>query len=125
MMATTAPSPKIASLTTTVPTEAEAQGLARGLVEARLAACVQVEAGMQSHYRWKGALQAEPEVRLTIKTIPAARARVEDFIGRYHPYAVPQLLWQEQDASPAYAEWVRTEVAAAVSAPPAEPPPAT
>ncbi len=117
---------RIASLTTTVPTEAEAQGLARGLVEARLAACVQVEPGLQSHYRWKGQLQAEPEVRLTVKTLPAARARVEEFIGRYHPYEVPQLLWQELEAGAAYGAWLAGELDPSLSAPPAEaPPPAT
>ena len=48
---------RIASLITTLPTEEEAQALARGLVEARLAACAQVEPGLQSHYRWQGQLQ--------------------------------------------------------------------
>ncbi len=119
------PSPcRIASLTTTVPTEAEAQGLARGLVEARLAACVQVEPGLQSHYRWQGRVQADGEVRLTVKTLPAARAAVEAFITRYHPYELPQLLWQELEASSAYGAWVAENVdAAALSAPPAGGPP--
>ncbi len=116
------PSPcKIASLTTTVPTEPEAQGLARGLVEARLAACVQVEPGLQSHYRWQGELQADAEVRLTVKTVPAARAAVEAFVRRYHPYELPQLLWQEMEASEAYADWVRAEVAVPDPAGPAGP----
>ena len=116
------PSPcKIASLTTTVPTEPEAQGLARGLVEARLAACVQVEPGLQSHYRWQGELQADAEVRLTVKTVPGARAAVEAFIRRYHPYQLPQLLWQELEASEDYGAWVAGNVdPAALSAPPGE-----
>lgn len=106
-----APSPrKIASLTTTVPTEAEAQGLARGLVEARLAACVQVETGLESHYRWQGQVQADAEVRLTVKTLPEARAAVEAFISRYHPYELPQMLWQEMEASDAYGAWVAENV---------------
>lgn len=125
MMAATPRPHKIASLTTTVPTEAEAQGLARGLVEARLVACAQVEPGLQSHYRWKGEIQSDPEVRLTLKTVPAARAKVEAFIARYHPYEVPQLLWQEMDASAAYAAWVAGEVDPSLSAPRDEPPPAT
>ena len=124
-MAATPRPHKIASLTTTVPTEAEAHGLARGLVEARLVACAQVEPGLQSHYRWKGEIQADPEVRLTLKTLPAAREKAEAFIARYHPYEVPQLLWQEMEASAAYAAWVAAEVDPSLSAPPDEPPPAT
>ena len=100
----------IATLTTTLPTEEEAQALARGLVEARLAACVQVEPGLQSFYRWQGQVQADAEVRLTVKTVPEARAAVEAFVARYHPYELPQLLWQEMAASPAYAAWAQAEV---------------
>lgn len=105
------PSPcKIASLTTTLPSEAEAQGLARGLVEAGLAACAQVEPGLQSHYRWQGQMQSSNEVRLTVKTLPEAREAVEAFITRYHPYELPQLLWQTLEASEAYGAWVRENV---------------
>lgn len=118
------PSPcTIASLTTTVPSEAEAQGLARGLVEAGLAACAQVEPGLQSHYRWDGQLRADPEVRLTLKTLPEARAAVEAFVTRYHPHEVPQLLWQTLEASQAYARWVRAQVQVPPPVDPAPPSP--
>jgi periplasmic divalent cation tolerance protein len=113
----------IACLTTTVPSEEEAQALARGLVEARLAACVQVEPGLQSHYRWQDQVQAAGEVRLTVKTLPQARAAVEAFVARYHPYELPQLLWQALEASSAYAQWVREQVDPALSGPAAEDPP--
>ncbi len=113
----------IASLTTTVPTEEEAQALARGLVEARLAACVQVEPGLQSHYRWQGQLQTGAEVRITVKTLPQARAVVEAFVARYHPYELPQLLWQTLEASPAYADWVREQVDPSLSGSEAGDPP--
>ena len=113
----------IASLTTTVPSEDEAQALARGLVEARLAACVQVAPGLQSHYRWEGQVQAAAEVRLTVKTLPQARAAVENFVARYHPYELPQLLWQTLEASPAYADWVHEQVDPSISGSGAEAPP--
>ena len=100
----------ILSLTTTVGSPEDAQRLARQLVEGRLAACVQVDAGVQSHYRWEGRLCADPEVRLTVKTLPALRERLLAFLAEHHPYDVPQLLWQVMQASPAYADWVRGEV---------------
>lgn len=122
-LASSSPPRLIASLTTTVPSEAEAQGLARGLVEARLAACVQVETGVSSYYRWQGAVQSDAEVRLTVKTLPEARQAVEAFLGRYHPYQLPQLLWQQLEASDDYAAWVAAEVALPLSAPAAGGPP--
>lgn len=100
----------ILSLTTTVGTPADARRLAQALVERRLAACVQVEQGLQSHYRWDGQPCSEPEVRLTVKTLPSKLADVQAFLADHHPYQLPQLLWQVLDASPAYAAWVRSEV---------------
>ena len=100
----------ILSLTTTVRTPEDAQRLAKSLVEHRLAACVQVEPGLRSHYRWEGRTCDDAEVRLTVKTLPAARERLLAFLAEHHPYDVPQLLWQVMQASPAYAEWVRGEV---------------
>ena len=49
-------------------------------------------------------------MRLTIKSLPARLAALQDFMAEQHPYEVPQLLWQTMGASPAYAEWVRQAV---------------
>ncbi|TFZ06423.1 divalent-cation tolerance protein CutA [Ramlibacter henchirensis] len=102
----------ILSLTTTVANRNDAERLARALLEQRLAACVQLDEGVQSHYRWQGALCAETEVRLTIKTLPALVTRLQAFMGEQHPYEVPQLLWHIMAASEGYADWVRGEVEA-------------
>jgi periplasmic divalent cation tolerance protein len=102
----------ILSLTTTVATLDDARRLACALVDQRLAACVQLDPGVESHYRWQGAACAEPEVRLTVKTLPDRLAALHDFFGREHPYQLPQLLWHVDEASPAYADWVRQEVSA-------------
>jgi periplasmic divalent cation tolerance protein len=101
---------EILSLTTTVASKEDAERLARALLDRRLAACVQLDHGVQSHYRWKGEACADLEVRLTIKSLPAKLAALQDFMAEQHPYEVPQLLWQAMGASPAYAEWVRQEV---------------
>lgn len=100
----------ILSLTTTVAHGDDAHRLARALLEARLAACVQVEPGLQAHYRWQGAVLEEPELRLTVKTRPEALPALLAFLGERHPYEVPQLVWQAMQASPAYAAWVRSGV---------------
>lgn len=100
----------ILSVTTTVDTPAAAQALAEVLLASRLVACVQVEAGLQSHYRWEGRLQAEPEVRLTLKTLPGALPALQALLAQHHPYDLPQVLACTMRATAAYAHWVRTEV---------------
>jgi periplasmic divalent cation tolerance protein len=104
------PSDCVLSLTTTVGSAEEAERLAQALLARRLAACVQVEAGLGSHYRWQESLHADPEWRLTIKSLPEALPALQVFMAEQHPYEVPQLLWMEMWASPAYAAWVRAEV---------------
>ena len=61
---------EILSVTTTVATLDDAKALARAIVEERLAACVQIDAIAASFSRWEGRLCEEPEVRLSIKTVP-------------------------------------------------------
>ena len=46
----------------TVPDADTATGLGRALVEARLAACVNVVPGVRSFYRWEGKVQDDPEL---------------------------------------------------------------
>ena len=56
---------------TTCPAAEAAEALAEQIVEARLAACVQVLPQMTSIYVWEGEIQKEGEVLLLIKTLPA------------------------------------------------------
>jgi len=100
----------ILSVTTTVGSIEDAQRLARELVQRRLAACVQVEAPLQSHYRWQGQQHEEPEVRLVLKTLPACEDALLAFFAERHPYDVPQFLACTMRASEAYAQWARAEV---------------
>lgn len=113
--------PDILTVTTTVGSRADAERLARGLVERRLAACVQLDEAVTSVYRWQGRLCADPEVRLVIKTLPECEGALQAFLRGHHPYELPQFAAARMRASEAYAAWVRSEV----TAPPAagEPPP--
>lgn len=101
---------EILSLVTTVGSEGDARRLASALLERRLAACVQLDPGVASHYRWEGKTCIDTEVRLTVKSLPARLADLLAFFAAEHPYDVPQLVWQVGQASAAYAAWVRGEV---------------
>ena len=101
---------QVLSLVTTVGSPDDARQLARSILEKRLAACVQIEPGLVSHYVWKGRQFEEPEVRLTIKTLPERLPALQSLFDAHHPYELPQFLTTVMTASVAYADWVRDAV---------------
>ena len=111
----------ILAVTTTLGSVPQAQALARAILERRLAACVQLEEGLTSFYRWEGRQCEDAEVRLTIKTLPACEHALQALFAEQHPYAVPQFLAFTLQASAAYAKWVHAEVA--IPAAPGDPDP--
>ncbi len=102
--------PVVLSVTTTVGSLQAAQLLARQILVEKLAACVQLDAGVTSLYPWQGELREDPEVRLVIKTLAACEPALRDLFARHHPYKLHQFLAVAMRASPAYGEWVRSEV---------------
>ncbi len=71
--------------------DTEARLLASGIVHDKLAACVQMNP-VVSVYTWKGQVETETEVRLTIKTRTALYPSLESYIRTHHSYEVPQIL---------------------------------
>jgi len=67
----------------------EAEGLSNGLVEGRLAACVQ-SLPIKSVYRWNGAVERADEVLLIIKTKKALVDEVIVWLKEHHSYEVPE-----------------------------------
>jgi periplasmic divalent cation tolerance protein len=94
----TAPSPEVGGL------------LAKGLVEARLAACVNLLHDIRSCYVWNGELEQTDEVQLLIKTRRARYAEVERWLLAHHPYEVPEVLaLPVERASERYLAWIREQ----------------
>ena len=75
---------------TTCGSEEEGVSLARKLVEARLAACVQLK-NIRSIYEWEGKVENDSEVQLVVKMDLAHYDEVETFIKRNHSYDTPQI----------------------------------
>jgi len=93
-----------------LPDRERALKLATALVEARLAACVNVLGECASVYRWKGALERTSEVPVLIKTRESLYSRVEETIRELHPYELPEVVAVRLDRGlPAYLEWVLQE----------------
>src|SRR5690349_6642533 len=76
----------------TVPNQEVAAELARGLVEAKLAACVNVLGPVRSFYAWEGKIQDEQELQLVIKSRGGLFRELEHWIRAKHPYQVPEIL---------------------------------
>ena len=94
---------------TTCPDPEIGKKLADGLLENRLAACVQT-LPIQSAYRWKGAIQREPEILLLIKTKAALYPEVEAHLRAHHPYETPEIVWLPIAAGFAgYLTWIDAE----------------
>jgi periplasmic divalent cation tolerance protein len=92
------------------PDEGVADGIARELVSARLAGCVNRLPGVRSIYRWKGTLQDEPEVLLVIKTLRSRYQELEMRLKALHPYEVPEIIALPVLAGAAsYLAWLAAE----------------
>jgi periplasmic divalent cation tolerance protein len=87
-----------------------AAAVARALVIARVAACVQVVPGVRSVYRWAGAIRADREALLIVKTTRGSLPRCLSTLARVHPYEVPEVVVLSPGAvSEAYDAWARGE----------------
>lgn len=93
-----------------LPDEVAAQKLARHLVDAKLAACVNVLSPCRSTYRWNGAVEEASEVPVIIKTAAAAYPALEAAIRASHPYELPEIVAVPLARGlPAYLDWVTAE----------------
>lgn len=97
---------------TTCGNDEDAGALARSLVEARLAACVNAVSNVASTYRWKGEVQQDRETLLIIKTTASRLAAVEKTIRERSKYDLPELIALPVHAGGAdYLAWIRESVA--------------
>jgi periplasmic divalent cation tolerance protein len=93
---------------TTVASRDDATRLARELVDTRLAACVQVDGPITSHYTWENHTETAEEFRLTIKFLPARAAAVETWLLAHHPYATPEwIVVRAEHVAEKYLSWAR------------------
>jgi periplasmic divalent cation tolerance protein len=97
---------------TTCESEEQAQALARGLIEQRLAGCVNILPGARSVYRWKDKIEDAAEFVLIIKSRRDIFIKLRDAIARLHSYEIPEVIaLPVVDGSDAYLNWLDREVA--------------
>jgi periplasmic divalent cation tolerance protein len=93
---------------TTVATLEDASRLAQEAVETHLAACVQVDGPVTSHYQWMGRMESAQEYRLMFKFLPEQAESLETWIGAHHPYDTPEwIVTRAEHVSEKYLSWAR------------------
>jgi len=70
----------------------DAEGIARTLVEERLAAAVNLHSGVTSFYRWRGRVEGVAEVTLIAKTRAELVERLTARVVELHSYAYPAVV---------------------------------
>jgi len=100
----------VVCLVTTPPDRA--RPIAAALVERELVACVNIVAGVQSVYRWQGAVEYDEESLLVIKTTGDAVAALNEALAELHPYETFELVALDvAGGSPDYLDWIGQVVA--------------
>jgi periplasmic divalent cation tolerance protein len=86
----------------------EARRIAQAVVEARLAACVNILPGpVTSIYRWKGKVESAKESLLLIKTSRKRLGKLRAAVERLHSYDVPEFIALPIVAgAPKYLSWL-------------------
>lgn len=91
----------------TVPNIDVGRELARALLEARLAACVNIVPQVESLYWWEGKIQQDGEAMLVVKSQAGALDRLIETVRKNHPYDVPEVIAMPIDkGNPAYLSWL-------------------
>jgi len=96
---------------TTIGTAEHACRLAATLVEARLAACVQVVGPITSTYWWQGKQETSQEWQCLAKTHERLFQRLQERIRAEHPYDLPEIIATPIVAGNAeYLAWLEREL---------------
>jgi periplasmic divalent cation tolerance protein len=95
----------------TAGSEEEARKMAHGLVERRLAACVNIVPRITSVYRWQGKVEEAEEYLLLVKTAAEKFGAVREAIAELHSFEVPECVAISiAEGSQAYLDWITESV---------------
>jgi periplasmic divalent cation tolerance protein len=93
----------------TCPDKATAEKIAQLLVEAKLAACVNILPSITSIYSWKGQVESAEEHLLMIKSPQANYSAIETAIRDHHPYELPEIISVTVGQGlPEYINWIHS-----------------
>ena len=93
----------------THPNKEHAERITRGVIDAKLAACVLVT-DVKSFYNWEGKLNEDDEVVTILKTSTEKVADLEKYIETNHDYDVPAIISFQANANEGYGNWVKEQI---------------
>ena len=89
----------------------ESKKIAKHLVDARLAACVNITAPAQSIYRWQGKVTEDKEFLLVIKSSRELFEEIKAAVAKLHSYTNPEIICLPiVDGSEDYLQWIGDSV---------------
>jgi periplasmic divalent cation tolerance protein len=92
----------------TVSNEDEATRIAKALVGARLAGCVNLIKNIRSIYNWQGKVEDETEVLMIVKTQKPLFDSLMKKVKELHSYTVPEIIAMPiVEGSEDYLKWLR------------------
>lgn len=95
----------------TCPDATVAKKIASGLVEKKIAACVNIIPGITSVYSWEGKVEEDGEVLMMIKTRTSRVSDLTEYVRKEHPYEVPEVISMKLgEGNPAYLQWISDSV---------------
>ena len=103
-------SDKVVILVTAASKE-EGRRIAERLVEARLAACVNITAPIESVYRWEEKIAHDEEYQLIIKSTRELFPEIKEAIRQIHSYRTPEIVCLPiVEGSREYLQWLEESV---------------
>jgi len=96
---------------THVPDQSCAERIAKALIAAKLAACVNIGNAGQSVYEWQGKVEVQSEIPIQIKTSQKHYTNIEALILEMHPYELPDIIaLNVYGGSLPYLQWVNAQL---------------
>ena len=84
--------PRWMAVLVTTPDRTTSEKMSRGLVQNKLAACVNRVPGLTSRYWWNGKMETAREELLVIKTNRAKFSGLIQWVRQHHPYTVCEIV---------------------------------
>ncbi|XP_068159404.1 divalent-cation tolerance protein CutA [Drosophila tropicalis] len=95
----------------TTPTKDSARKLARGIIEQKLAACVNIIPQIESIYVWEGKVNEDNEYLMMIKTRTERIDELTKYVSENHPYSVAEVISLPiENGNLPYLNWIRETV---------------
>lgn len=102
---------EVSAIFITCPSDSVAKTLSYGLVEKKLAACVNIIPKVLSIYHWNGSVQEDSEVLMMVKTKKSYVSQIIQYMKKGHPYDVPEVISLTiQEGNKDYLEWIRNYI---------------